>query len=698
MPTFSKCHEDCRHATCFFCGGKAAAGPAGQLKPSQIDHIKTFFPEYDEQAEYLPCGICSTCNRHYKKITAKPDKVPYDSLVRELRSLPPALRSGQCSCSLCQKAKQQGRPSKKKAKNAAAATAPAPAPLEPLPPPAPLPPPSPPAQVAATAASSSSGSSEPTFQQLLALPLPLRERLSSATLKEKAGGKSGPVLVKTGGRPLQVHVGPVQNEIPAISVPALERFQAETRVSNNTLLKVAALNRQHYGRKSIEPGLKQSLTEQPKHFAEHFSLITLNFTVSGGVIEPREATICTNMPAVMLMLLHKKNLTIEDLQNGKVFCRVGVDGGGSDEKGNICVKVVLSVILWDPITSESPATPHTPAAKKPAFDFDEPSASKYKDTGEKQAIIIAVVPKISENYANVKTIFDQLDWTALGPHVRFATDLKMGNILNGQQHHRAAFPCNQCTWLRPGIKFFNEKQKADLKRSQKIRTLGDQRKFARDFNAATGSKKDPKFHFSTIFPPLLPGPDSMPVMKINPPPEFHLMEGVVNHTCVVMNDKSDKKLLDLLKTKGVYQSNFTYQGNMCSEILNLTNEMRLHLPGTVCHYITLLEKLKLVKDSCFGMDLSPDFKHHIAQFLQAFLALMGDEMYPKVHILTEHVIPFCEEEKRGLGIFSEQCSETAHKGFNLVYENYKKHFVNDKFGKSFFNAVMKYNVQNFNNM
>ena len=151
-------------------------------------------------------------------------------------------------------------------------------------------------------------------------------------------------------------------------VHTLERLQAETRCSNNTLLKFGAINREHYGRKSVEPGLKQSLTDQPKQFAEYFSLVTLNFTVSGGGIEPRQATICSNMTGVMSLILGKKKLTLEE-----VFCRVGVDGGGTDEQGNICVKVVLSVIKWEPITSGSPATPHTPAAKKPAFDFDEPS-------------------------------------------------------------------------------------------------------------------------------------------------------------------------------------------------------------------------------------------------------------------------------------------------------------------------------------
>ena len=68
MPNFSKFHEDCRQSLCLLCGGKAAAGPAGQLKPGQIDHIKTFFPEYDAQAQYLPCGICSTCSRDLKKM------------------------------------------------------------------------------------------------------------------------------------------------------------------------------------------------------------------------------------------------------------------------------------------------------------------------------------------------------------------------------------------------------------------------------------------------------------------------------------------------------------------------------------------------------------------------------------------------------------------------------------------------------
>ena len=58
MPPFkTKNHDENRKLVCFFCGKKAAR----QLGQPQIDHIKTFYAEFDAHRHLLPCGICNSC-------------------------------------------------------------------------------------------------------------------------------------------------------------------------------------------------------------------------------------------------------------------------------------------------------------------------------------------------------------------------------------------------------------------------------------------------------------------------------------------------------------------------------------------------------------------------------------------------------------------------------------------------------------
>ena len=96
------------------------------------------------------------------------------------------------------------------------------------------------------------------------------------------------------------------------------------------------------------------------------------------------------------------------------------------------------------------------------------------------------------------------------------------------------------------------------------------------------------------------------------------------------------------------------------------------------------------------MVLAPDWKFHINEFAKAFSAL-GIEEYTKAHHVTDHVSQYIERTGRSLGHDSEQCSETVHRGFSHRYENYRIHQTNEKYGQSFFDAVMKYNSLNLQN-
>ena len=671
MPNFRKNHEDCLKETCVSCGKKV--DPKRQLSKNHIDHLKTIYPQYDAHKRILPTGICEACRKKFFKLTAE-NLGFINSIIEELLALPPIPRGSNCSCSLCNVVRQKGRPSKQVSKPAA--------PTEPAAPPAP-----PILDPDPDLAEPQPSTSTPSFAEIMRTPLEVREQVISATLKEKTGGKSGEVQVKTFGRPLTVHVGAIpKTKAPQISVARLEQLQAEKNLSNSQTLAVGAMVRNEFGRKSIEPHLQKTLVEKPKEIAPFFSLVDMDFYVPGGKIESRKAVICTNLRGFLGVVLAKKNIQFQD-ENW--FPRINVDDGGPESSGSNSFKVSLSIVITEP---SSPAL-SPPSKKGPATAFPFPSSSK--STGEKQALILAVVSNITEHYDNVKKIFEHLDWSAL-PRVRFTQDLKINNVCNGQQNHASSFPCNYCTWQYSGFSRMKKGVKANLKLY--LRTIGNQKALAEQYNNATGAAKDPQRFYSTHKPPLLPGENSKFILQVCPPPELHLMEGVVNHFVTEMNKhlgENGTKLTDFLKSNSVlkvYQQNFKFQGNQCSDILNfLLPELKCFLPPSLHKYLNVMEKLKNVKDSCFGMILRPDYKQCISDFKAAFIA-SGWTTFSKAHIIMEHVETFCKNENKSLGWFSEQCGESVHKGFANIYERYKLNAVNDKHQESFLAAVLKYNT------
>ena len=64
-----------------------------------------------------------------------------------------------------------------------------------------------------------------------------------------------------------------------LSLQTFHDMQNDSSTSNKTLLEHARKIRSDLGRKSIEPGLQQSLTDAPKLVAPFFAAKTLDFEV-----------------------------------------------------------------------------------------------------------------------------------------------------------------------------------------------------------------------------------------------------------------------------------------------------------------------------------------------------------------------------------------------------------------------------------
>ena len=81
-----------------------------------------------------------------------------------------------------------------------------------------------------------------------------------------------------------------------------------------------------------------------------------------------------------------------------------------------------------------------PAAK--IMKYGDEHTVKYKNTGEKKSILLAVSADTPETYENTKAIFEMTNVNILP--FKLASDHKMQNILLGLQTHSSTHPCPFC--------------------------------------------------------------------------------------------------------------------------------------------------------------------------------------------------------------------------------------------------------------
>ena len=133
-------------------------------------------------------------------------------------------------------------------------------------------------------------------------------------------------------------------------------------------------------------------------------------------------------------------------------------------------------------------------------------------------------------------------------------------------------------------------------------------------------------------------------------------------------------------------------GNACNKLLKKLSKLKYDVPRRLRKYVEALVAFEKVKKSCFELILLPSYKSDIEEFRRAYDAL-GVPMTNKVHILVEHVIPFCEKHEKGLGFFSEQAFEAVHADFKKTWKNYKVDESNPQFGEKLLQATLKYNFK-----
>lgn len=480
-------------------------------------------------------------------------------------------------------------------------------------------------------------------------------------MMENDGEKTIKLTQPHGGQPLTIIVGAnnVRTKLKEtlLSLEDFRKLQANFNISQKTTCGIASTLRVATKNfKIIEPNLKTKLQSANHAVDEYFTNKVFEFVSS-------KADKVTQSP-VTVAYCHDLDGFIKHVQNERQISefklKFGIDGGGS------FLKVCLSIL---------------PTGEK-SYQHDEgPSAKKFKSSGVKKLFVLALAQCTQENYENVRQLWSALRIEEFAGTI--ATDLKLANIMVGIMSHSSTNPCTWC-----------DAHKDKLNERGEFRTIGRVLQNYMDWQEAGAQKQKAKNYKCCIKPPVISSNTDQSILEIIPPPELHLMIGIVNTLYNHMQREFENVALEWAKACHV-QRQITYgssgfNGNSCKILLEKVDVLRQKCSLSWLKFVKVFEDFKSVVTACFGNDLHSNYKEKIATFRRSYIDL-NVSITPKVHAVLFHIEDFCELNQTGLGFYSEQAMEAVHFDFNSMWQRYKVPCENPEYCTMLQRALCAYN-------
>ena len=661
MPNFAKSHAENIGKVCLVCFGPSDRPLSSGLKTKFTEFL---CPNYDELAPFLPSGICNTHRvllgdfpNRQQSIAGK--ELDYADLANEQRNLPPLTRSSKpCECRICHSARSKSKKPLLPKQN----------------PGRPCPDLEPSTVTICTKCHTQIGKglahdcTRSNRRQNIegSLTPRVKQQITSQTLKDLANpeDKTTSAVLGTHGRSMNVSYelgaqGETSSSSRQISKEAMKRIQVNLNLSDRKTLKAAQVIRAEMGAQSVEPNLRESMHQRNHILDDFFSqrklpMLEKSKSEQGGIqTVHKDAVICHDVEGLISFLKTKRESARE------LLFKVGIDGGGGSLK--VCLNAVAQ-----------PAS--TSGAQK------KENASGFLDSGVKKLIILAIVPGASESNENVGTILRALNISSIS--FCLCSDLKLSNICVGKQSHASKIPCTWCSATAP------------YESDAPLYTLGKIRRNVTAFRDAGMPLRKAQLYENCVQMPLLEGPDSALVLDLIPPPELHLMLGVVNKIFDSLNEEwGEDRAYEWGAKNYIIRTSYrggSMEGNQCRQLLMKLGLLEKALPSHLQTYTKALKDFDQVRRSCFGQTLYEDYDQAIRDFKDSFTEL-NIPVTPKLHALFVHVRQFCSKQNLSLGPFSEQSSESVHADFKAIWKHFSVDTNHPNFGRHLLSAILKYN-------
>ena len=383
---------------------------------------------------------------------------------------------------------------------------------------------------------------------------------------------------------------------------------------------------------------------------------------------------CKNVASLISYIKEKR-------QNPNVHLKFGIDGGRG------FLKICLSVQDTSINANSRITKPSSEKFKRLKYNDNAGNNDTFKDSGLNKIFILAIAQNCQENYSNVLKLWNILKINDFQGTI--ATDLKLANLLAGIGSHSSMYPCTYCL-----------ADKNNLHVCGVYRTTDNCKKFFEKWRKNGSYLKKAKEYKSCINEPVVKREKNTKIIDIIPPPELHLMIGVVNTLVNHMQQKFEDITHLWIKSCGVERQithgGSGFNGNSCKDLLEAKNTEKLkkfceeNENDECLKYVSVFESFKDVVDDCFSNELKPTYAESIMKFKSEYLTL-NISVTPKVHAVFFHIKDFCAQQKRGLGFFCEQAIESVHFDFDCTWNKYKVLKSNHNYANQLLRAVIEYN-------
>lgn len=539
------------------------------------------------------------------------------------------------------------------------------------------------------------------LQKVVSMAPEVQKQLLVSKLLAEENNTGSEKMLTTGGRPKKLSLGHIKADPPRqMSIDTLVELQKETSSSNINMQKFIAAMHKDLGQKST-PAYARAKVSSKGHTMYHLYREEKGLFVTETDKRTGEPTVWEERPFVCGNLAEIVHYVqgCRGNESEKFITKIMADGGGK------FFKIGLSIV---PKKSESQTkTDGNETDKEGDEQSDEedsvPAAAgveqvskkgqsrkKSKECGVNKMILLAIVPQIMEHRLNIELLFEAIGIGDIP--MKFVSDLKMISIVNGLQGSRARHPCMYCTVKQD-----------DLINKGHLRTFGRMRKkHAAWVTAGANKRKGWKEYENCKYPPILSYEhDGMLVLIVMPPPELHLLLGVVNTVFEgLVRVWGLENAISWAVAVGVSRESYhgnTFEGGPCRTLIKPKNIAKLQAMAPpfiqpVCDALLAFDR---VVTECFGMkyDSSVDHAALCEDFKQKYLEAGSDlcRVTPKVHCVFHHVSEFIALEKDSLGRFGEQAIEASHQKWQQTWSRFEVlDFKKEGYSKNLRRAVCEF--------
>ena len=253
------------------------------------------------------------------------------------------------------------------------------------------------------------------------------QRVASRIIKEA----KTPYLATLGSNLLPIAASTPIPKKQLFTTENISMIQKDPNLSNTQVLTLAEDLRASAGsRQLIEGRLREKLRGINRQLGDLFESKVCTFAKEDLKHKSRDnfeqhVVICNDLNALIDTMIETRGIKEDDM-----LVRIGLDGGGG------FMKICLSVFDMNCAQNR---------------EYGKRLEEKFKDSGVKKVMIIAIVPEIQGNYVNVKRLWLESGIDKLKRNFTIATDLKLCNILLGLMSHSSTHPCCWCNIIKGNL-------------------------------------------------------------------------------------------------------------------------------------------------------------------------------------------------------------------------------------------------------